>query len=274
MPSYPFPMNFSFKKVFRWFLNDSFILSLILLNVIVIFIAGFTFQPEQELIIELIDHLLTLLFIIEVIVKWKHYTVKGYFQNSWNIFDFSLVAIAIPSLILFFMPVSFVDLQYFLVLRVLRVFKFLRFFRFLPDVDRLAQGVWRALKSSIIILIAFAVFNIITAVLTSFIFRTVAPEFFGDPLLSLYNTFKIFTIEGWYEIPDAISENLDSDPLIFLTRSYFIAILISGGIFGLSLVNSIFVDAMLADNNDDLNNKLQKLEAKMDIIMSKLPDNK
>ena len=32
-------------------------------------------------------------------------------------------------------------------------------------------------------------------------------------------------------------------------------ILITGGIFGLSLVNSIFVDAMVADNNDEIEKK-------------------
>ena len=37
-----------------------------------------------------------------------------------------------------------------------------------------------------------------------------------------------------------------------------------GGIIGMSLVNSIFVDAMAADNNDEVLEKLNQLEKKLD----------
>jgi voltage-gated sodium channel len=37
-----------------------------------------------------------------------------------------------------------------------------------------------------------------------------------------------------------------------------------GGIIGLSLINSIFVDAMAEDNNDEVLEKLRRLEEKID----------
>jgi voltage-gated sodium channel len=73
----------------------------------------------------------------------------------------------------------------------------------------------------------------------------------------------LFSIEGWYEIPDLIA--LRSGKTIgFLTKFYFIALLLCGGIMGLSLVNSIFVDAMVSDNNDDLQKEVNQLSKKIE----------
>ncbi len=53
----------------------------------------------------------------------------------------------------------------------------------------------------------------------------------------------------------------------FLSYLYFIFIVITGDIFGLSLVNSIFVDAMLSDNTEDISEKIDKLEEKIDTLI-------
>ena len=47
-------------------------------------------------------------------------------------------------------------------------------------------------------------------------------------------------------------------------RIYFSLLLFFGGIIGMSLVNSIFVDAMAADNNDEVLDRLVQLEKKID----------
>ena len=43
-------------------------------------------------------------------------------------------------------------------------------------------------------------------------------------------------------------------------KVYFSMLLFLGGIIGMSLINSIFVDAMVADNNDDVLKKLEQVE--------------
>ena len=37
-----------------------------------------------------------------------------------------------------------------------------------------------------------------------------SPEYFGNPLIASYTLFKVFTIEGWHEIPDEIVSANDS----------------------------------------------------------------
>lgn len=43
---------------------------------------------------------------------------------------------------------------------------------------------------------------------------------------------------------------------------------VDNGIFGLSLVNSIFVDAMVSDNNEDLENEIRTLHTKIDKLVA------
>ena len=106
---------------------------------------------------------------------------------------------------------------------------------------------------------------LVFSIITTFLFGNAAPQYFGNPALSVYSIFRLFTIEGWYEMPEAIAVNGGTVMAVF-ARIYFSILLFLGGIIGMSLVNSIFVDAMAADNNDEVLNKLSQLEMKLDQI--------
>ena len=69
----------------------------------------------------------------------------------------------------------------------------------------------------------------------------------------------MFTVEGWYEIPQDIADRTDSDLLVGITRFYFVMIVLIGGIFGMSLANAIFVDEMTMDNTRELEDKIDAL---------------
>jgi len=49
--------------------------------------------------------------------------------------------------------------------------------------------------------------NLVLSILTTHFFGQIVPEYFGNPLISSYTIFQIFTIEGWNEIPAAIAAN-------------------------------------------------------------------
>lgn len=251
-------------------LNDIFILILISLNALIIFLQGFLKESNTfGYTLQTIDYLITIIFIIEIGVKIKTSSLKGYFKDGWNIFDFSLVLIALPSLITIVTPLQIVSLDFLLTLRILRVFKFFRVLKFIPNIENLLSGLLRAIKSSVLIIITFIIFNFIFAILSFSFFSDIAPEHFSNPLISFYSTFKIFTVEGWYEIPDLIAERTNRIEIAIFARLYFVMLLFGGGIFGLSLINSIFVDSMMSDNNDELLEKMNQLENKMDEILKK-----
>ncbi len=249
-------------------LNDKFILILILLNAVTIFISGFEISPDNRFILLLVDNLVTGLFIAELIVKFGEFGIKGYFKSNWRKFDFVLISLSIPSLISFVGNIEITSFSFLLVFRVMRIFKTFRFLKFIPGIDHLIKGIGRALKASIVVLIGFTVYIFIIGIFSFYLFKDVSPVYFGNPLNSLYSIFKIFTIEGWYEIPEQIAQSLSSTTSVF-TYIYFIFVVISGGIFGLSLVNSIFVDAMVSDNNDELEKKIDILNKKIDELLIK-----
>ena len=98
------------------------------------------------------------------------------------------------------------------------------------------------------------------------LFKDLAPEYFATPLDSIYSVFRLFTVEGWYDIPDAITVSI-SPAWGKIVRFYFCILLLLGGILGMSFINSIFVDAMVSDNNDDVKAQLAEMEKKIDKLL-------
>lgn len=250
------------ETVKRFFTNDHIMLVLVFINTGIIFISGF--QPCQGEGILIIDSLFTLLFLVESIVKIHAWGFSGYWSEGWNRFDFVLVLIALPSCLNVFgdiLPGTGILLS----LRALRAFKSFRMLKFIPNINGLLRGIRTAMKASSIVTIGLLVFLLVFSIITTFLFGDDAPQYFGNPALSVYSIFRLFTIEGWYDMPEAISVNSGTTMAIF-ARIYFSVLLFLGGIIGMSLVNSIFVDSMAADNNDEVLEKLERLEKKLDEI--------
>lgn len=256
----------------KLFLKDRFILVLILINAAVLFLGGYNATDNQKHVFFLIDNVITSLFIIELIIKFNEYGVKGYFKSGWNRLDFILIILSAPALISFVFNIQVFDVSFLLVFRIFRVFKAFRFFKFIPNVSGLIADVKRALDTSLFILIGFLIYIFIVGTLSFYLFNGSDTEYFTSPMISLYSTFKIFTVEGWYEIPEQICANYSSIATFF-TYFYFIFVVVSGGIIGLSLVNSIFVDSMLSDNTDDIERKIDALDIKLNELIKKLDNN-
>lgn len=246
--------------------NERTMLIAIVLNTIVMFIGGF--WPDS-LFFELSDALFTLVFLCEAIAKIKEYKWKGYWENGWNKFDFIVLIIALPTLVSPFLEHATAT-STILALRSMRLFKSFKMLRFIPNIHKLLKGIKLAFRASFLVLIAFIVFLIIFSIMSSTLFGTIVPEYFGNPAISLYSIFRLFSVEGWYELPDAIAKN--GTPLWGLfARCYFSVLMFLGGIIGMSLVNSIFVDAMAEDNNDEVLRKLECIEKQLnELTQSKL----
>jgi voltage-gated sodium channel len=256
----------------KLFLNENLILLVIILNALIIFLSGFDFGNNYNFLIIGFDNFITIIFLAELGIKIK-VLGKSYFLSNWNKFDFVLILLSIPALVAFTLNLEVADFGYLLLFRVLRVFKSFRFLKFIPGIDHLMNGISRALKASIIVILGFVVYIFIVGLFSFYLFRESSPEYFYNPLIALYSTFKIFTIEGWFEIPEKVTSNL-SVAASFFTYIYFIFVVMSGGILGLSLVNSIFVDAMVSDNNDEVLNKINNLEKKIDLLIIHKHENK
>lgn len=250
------------ESIKRFFTNDYIMLVLVLINTGIIFISGF--MPNQGGTLLIIDSLFTMLFLLEALIKIQVRGFSNYWSDGWNRFDLILVLIALPSCINVFGEI-FPGTSILLSMRTMRAFKTFRMLKFIPNIENLLNGIKLAFKASYIVAIGLMVILLVFSIVTTFLFGSLAPQYFGNPALSVYSIFRLFTIEGWYEMPEAIAINGGSTMAVF-ARIYFSLLLFMGGIIGMSLVNSIFVDAMAADNNDEVLEKLSQMEKKLDRI--------
>lgn len=252
----------------KFLLGERSMLAVVLLNVTVIFLQE---CGLESIFLNIIDIICTLLFVIEMVVKHFTYGVKGYWRDGWNVLDGIVTIISLPALLTYFVP-TLSDYSFIIAFRALRVFKLFRTARRFPNLREIWTGFKLALRQSAAFLLGYFIIIVVIAMFNSALFCKVAPEYFATPLDGIYAMFQMFTVEGWYEIPNAVVGSL-APVWMHIVRVYFCILLIGGGIIGMSLINSIFVDALAADNNDDVKAKLSLLEHKLD-EMKELLQNK
>ncbi|MFK7932008.1 MAG: ion transporter [Saprospiraceae bacterium] len=251
----------------NFFLSEKVMLTAIVLNSILIFLLYFPDLKENASLIFL-DHFFIIFFIVEAIVKIKALGWKNYSSSKWNIFDFSIVIASLPSLLIGWVELP--DTSVLLLLRLFRLIRLVRFIEFIPHLAQIMQGLGRALKASVLVLMMLFFLNFVLAILTCHFYGEIAPEFFRNPLVASFSIFQFFTVEGWNEIPATIAERSDNSVYIGFMRLYFVIVVLVGGIFGMSLANAIFVDEMTMDNNDDLEVKIDHLQRQLDEVLAEL----
>ena len=254
------------KALKNFFLNEKAILAIIILNSIILFLQE---SGIDNIEISVIDICCSAIFIVEMIVKLFTWGFKKYWSSGWNRLDGTLVILSLPSLIAVFLPEHSLDLSALLVLRILRVFRFFRLVHAFPGFTQLVKNFALAMRRSYAVFVGLLIMIVIFAMIGCGLFKDVAPEYFATPLDAIYSTFRIFTGEGWNEIPDAVAEGVHCGAA-HIVRLYFCLILVLGCIIGMSLLNSIFVDAMVSDNNDDVKAKLDSIEATLDKIKEQI----
>lgn len=211
-----------------------------------------------------VDYSCVVFFLIEAVLKIGIDGWPLYQRSWWNRFDFAIVLISLPALLGPVMDSQ--EFAFILVLRLGRLFRLFRVLRFIPNLEHLALGIQRALKASIGVFLGLFLVILILSVGATLLFRDIDPEHFGNPAVSSYSIFKVFTVEGWYEIPEGLEEKARSNGGVdnlrtfsIAVRIFFMAAVFIGGILGLSLANAVFVDEMIMDNTVDLERKVDGL---------------
>lgn len=256
----------------------------IAINAVIIFLLYFP-QIEQNypafyLFLEIVDYCFILLYILEAIIKISVLKPATYFADRWNVFDFIIVVVSLPSLFHFMPFLGILDTSVLKILRLFRLVRLFRFVLFIPHLEQLIAGSVRAIKASVFVILVLFVLNFLLALFTCHFYGELLPDFFGDPLVSSYHIFQAFTLEGWNEIPNAIAEAAETqhvpyaELIIGFTRIYFVLIVLFGGIFGMSLANAIFVDEMTIDNNAVLEEKIDKLQEQITQLQVLIERNK
>jgi len=246
-------------KFFQLLIDERVVMGVIVLNAVVQFLRAFH-RWEHVDVLYVFDYACTAYFVIELLLKIGILGFRDYWSNSWNRFDFIIVVASSPHLLSPFMDMR--DLGVLLVLRTVRLIRVLRVLRFIPDRDRLLAGMLRAVRASVGVVFALVIYNFVLGLTACYLFRDTGSPYFIDPITSMYSVFKVFTVEGWYEIPDAVAA-VSSEGMGFFIRGFFVFTVLTGGILGFSLANAVFVDEMMMDNNDHLEGLVEDLREEL-----------
>lgn len=132
-----------------------------------------------------LDTLALAIFTLEISLKLSVYRGR-FFRHSWNVFDFTVVAIALlPAA----GPLS--------VLRALRILRALRLISIVPQMRTVVGALFRALPGMGSIVAVLLLLFYVAAVMTTKLFGATFPQWFGSIGESMYSLFQIMTLESW-----------------------------------------------------------------------------
>ena len=218
------------EKIKQFIENKSFqnfIIGLIIFNSITIgFETSDNIMSSIGGTLLLIDKIILAIFVLEITLKIYVYGFS-FLKSGWNIFDFSIVAIAL-------LPAS----GTLAVLRSLRIFRSLRLIKNLPKLRFIVESLLHSLPSLGWIFVLLALVFYVFAVIGTNLFGAAHPEWFGNLGVSMFSLFQIMTLEGWAEISREIMKEF------YFAKIYFILFILLASYTTLNIFIAIVVNTM------------------------------
>lgn len=216
-----------------WF--QSFIILVIVINAIGLGLETIPMVQEQiGPFLAVIDNVALMIFVLEISAKLLAYRL-GYFRDPWNVFDFTIVAIAI-------LPMS----GGLSVMRALRILRAARIISVVPRMRRVVEGLLDAIPSLGAVFALLAIILYICAVMATKLFGSQFGELFGSLPKSLFTLFQLMTLEDW---PGGIVRPImEVYPYAWL---FFIPFILTVTFAVLNLFIAIIVNSMEAAAKDD-----------------------
>ena len=131
------------------------------------------------------DKVILAIFVVEIALRLLAHRL-AYFRDPWNVFDFSVVAIAL-------LPAS----GPLAVLRALRVLRVLRLITLVPSMKRVVGGLLSALPGLGSVAAIIGLIFYVSAVIATKLFGAAFPQWFGTLGDSAFTLFQVMTLESW-----------------------------------------------------------------------------
>ena len=190
------------------------------------------------------------IFIVEAILKIYRHGRRGwrYFQDPWNVFDFTIVVVCLLPL----------NGHYAAVLRLARVLRALRLITSVPRLQVLVGSLLKSIPSMGYIGVLLAILFYIYSVLGVFLFRDNDPVHFGNLSLAALSLFRVVTLEDWTDImytqmlgsdvypPENVPPGMELQPsaMPIVGAVYFVSFVLLGTIIILNLFIGVIISSM------------------------------
>ena len=285
------------KAFLKSFLYERLNGVIVVVSTIVAILLVIANVAQRELMAGLLfaDAMFTVIFLVEIGLKifedGRKFFIKDGFENAsllrkidgWNVMDALVVLASITSIFMLKDEYQQIDgMLAMIVFRVVRLLKLLRLLKmFKKYLTNLFDGVKHALIKSIPIIMIFGIgLMILGFVLYLFSAeKGIGEEYFTNPIKSVFSLFQLFTYDGWNLITNNVSAECQRMwPDVWWVESavriVFCILVFAGGIVGVALLNSVFVDGMLLrdKSDEDRTKRLNDLARKIEEVNTKLDD--
>ena len=239
---------------------DQIIIALILLTAFIISLEAFPefINPQRSSIISILHKLILIAFIIEAAIKIiaEMPSPLNYFKSGWNLFDFSLIVLAL-------LPI---DNEFAMLGRVFRLLRVLRLVNALPELRLIVETLVKSIPSMFHITILMSILFFIYGVLGFHLFHEHDPTHWRNLAYSLLTLFRIVTLEDW---TDVMYKAMELSPFYAL---YFVSFVVVGTF----VVVNLFIAVVINNLDEAKYAHLKKLEHPdlHDQLMSTLVDTK
>ena len=153
------------------------------------------FTSEYGALLKLIDHIALGIFTLEIATKMLVQRLN-YFRDSWNVFDFLIVAVSF----LTFIP----QLSVLRSLRILRIFLLISF---MPKLRFIVHALLLSLPGIPGISILLGLIFYVSAIIATETFAPNHPYSYGSLGRSFYSLFRIMTLDGAWTIINSVVKN-------------------------------------------------------------------
>lgn len=163
-----------------------FILVVIAVNAVVLGLeTSADLMGEMGSLLVTLDHIALTIFVVEILIKLFAHRL-AYFRDPWNLFDFTIVSIAL-------LPAN----EGFGVLRALRVLRAFRLISMVPKMRLVVRAFLKAIPGMGSIMLLMILVFYVFAVMATHLFGGAFEAWFGSVGKSLYSLFQIMTLESW-----------------------------------------------------------------------------
>ncbi len=190
---------------------EIFVIVVIVLSALVIGARTYEIDPRLSGLFKLLDIGITLFFLTEIIIRMiAARTLKRFFSQGWNVFDFLIVTASL-------IPLEGSETAY--LGRLLRIFRVLRLVSIIPELRILMNAFVRAIpRMGYVSLLMFIIFYIYGA-LGSIFFAAINPELWDNISIAMLTLFRVATFEDW---TDVMYETMSVYPLSWIFYLSFI----------------------------------------------------
>lgn len=180
------------------------------------------------------DRAILAVFVVEIALKLAVHRFN-YFRDPWNVFDFTVVAIAL-------IPAS----GPLAVLRALRVLRVLRLITMVPSMKRVVGGLLSALPGLGSVSAIIGIIFYVSAVIATKLFAGQFPELFGDLGRTAFTLFQVMTLEGW--AMEVVRPVMAVYPLAWI---FFLLFILASTFTLLNLFIAVIVNAIQQEHGNE-----------------------